>query len=91
MDYQLMFLGVSRVHGGVATVEPHKGRRVPILLWVISPDCEVAMDRYEGWPTLYRKESLPISGITWLRNDITDMPAEITEMPAVITDKGLDV
>jgi hypothetical protein len=83
MDYQLMFLGTSR-GCGVATVEPCKGRRVPILLWAISPDCEVALDRYEGWPTLYRKETLPVSGITWMLNDITAMPADVTEVPAMI-------
>ena len=84
MDYQLMFLGVSRGRGGVATVEPRKGRRVPILLWAIDPDCEEALDRYEGWPTLYRKETLPVKGITWMLNNITDMPAEVTEAPAMI-------
>jgi hypothetical protein len=49
----------------------------------ISPDCEVALDHYEGWPTLYRKETLPISGITWMLNDITAMPAEVIEIPAM--------
>ena len=84
MDYQLMFLGVSRGRGGVATVEPRKGRRVPILLWAISPACEDALDTYEGWPTLYRKETLPIKSITWMPNDITDMPADVNEVPAMI-------
>ena len=67
----------------MATVEPHKGRRVPILLWAISPDCEVALDRYEGWSSLYRKETLPVRGITWMLNDITAMPADVTEVPAM--------
>jgi hypothetical protein len=84
MDYQLMFLGVSKGRGGVATVEPYKGRRVPILLWAISPACEDALDTYEGWPTLYRKETLPINGIIWMQNDITAMPMEVTEVPSMI-------
>lgn len=84
MDYQLMFLGTSSKGCGVATVEPHKGHRVPILLWAISSDCEVALDHYEGWPTLYQKEMLPVSGITWMQNDFADMPAEVTEVPAMI-------
>ena len=84
MDYQLAFLGISRKHGGVATVDPRKGRRVPILLWAIDPECEKALDRYEGYPTLYRKETLPISGITWMQNGITDLPEEVTEVPAMI-------
>jgi hypothetical protein len=83
MDYQLMFLGTTIRDCGVATVEPHKGRRVPILLWAISPDCEKTLDRCEGWPTLYRKETLPISGITWMLNDITAMPVDVTEVPAM--------
>ena len=83
MDYQLMFLSNSGGYG-VATVEPCRGRRVPILLWAIDPACEEALDRYEGWPYLYRKETLPVSGITWMLNDITDMPAEVTEVPAMI-------
>ncbi len=83
MDYQLMFQGVSGGRG-VATVEPYKGRRVPILLWAISPDCEVALDRYEGYPTLYRKETLPVAGIEWLPSEITAMPADVTEVPAMI-------
>ena len=82
-DYQLMFLGVSRGRSGVATVEPRKGRRVPILLWAISPDCEEALDHYEGWPVLYRKEMLPVKGITWMFKDITAMPMEVTEVPAM--------
>ena len=61
-----------------------KGRRVPILLWAISPDCEEALDAYEGWPTLYRKETLPVKGITWMLNDITAMPAGVTEVSAMI-------
>lgn len=83
MDHQLAFQGLSAGRG-VATVEPHKGRRVPILLWAISPDCEVALDRYEGYPTLYRKETLPMAGIAWMPNEITAMPADVTEVPAMI-------
>ena len=84
MDYQLAFLGTSVRGCGVATVEPRKGRRVPILLWAIDPECEKALNRYEGHPTLYRKETLLITGITWTQNDITEMPAEVTEVPAMI-------
>ena len=83
MDHQLAFQGIPGGRG-VATVEQHKGRRVPILLWAIDPDCEEALDRYEGYPTLYRKETLPVAGITWLPNEITSMPADVTEVPAMI-------
>lgn len=66
MDYHLLFRGPGR--GGVASVEPRKGRRVPILLWAISEECEKALDRYEGYPSLYRKETVKVEGIEWLPN-----------------------
>ena len=33
---------------------------VPVLLWEITPRCEEALDRYEGWPRLYRKETVTV-------------------------------
>lgn len=57
-DWQLLFRGP---HGGaVATVEPYKGSSVPVLVWEISEADENALDRYEGWPYLYRKEIVKI-------------------------------
>ena len=53
--YRLMF---RRKSGAVATVEPMEGCSVPVLLWEITPRCEEALDCYEGWPRLYRKETL---------------------------------
>ena len=49
LDYELEFRGV-------ATIVPKKGASVPILLWEISPQDEKALDCYEGFPNLYRKE-----------------------------------
>lgn len=57
-DYELLFRGGKR--GAVATVEPLQGFSVPILLWKIRPADEQALDRYEGFPYLYRKEILPV-------------------------------
>ena len=49
-------------HGGaVATVEPHKGGKVPVLAWEITPTDELALDRYDGFPYLYRKEKVKIN------------------------------
>ncbi|WP_456298140.1 gamma-glutamylcyclotransferase family protein [Anaerocolumna sedimenticola] len=33
---------------------------MPVLVWEITPADETALDRYEGWPFLYRKETLKI-------------------------------
>lgn len=45
----------------VATVERERGCEVPVLVWKIQPQDERALDRYEGWPFLYRKETLRIT------------------------------
>ena len=57
-DYKLLFRGWRS--GGVATVEPSPGDTVPVLLWSITPACEAALDRYEGFPRLYRKETVTV-------------------------------
>lgn len=48
-DYELEFRGV-------ATIVPKKGSEVPVLIWEIGQLDEVALDRYEGFPSLYGKE-----------------------------------
>ncbi len=57
-DYRLLFRG--GYGGSVATVEPLKGKTVPCLLWEITPADEAALDRYEGFPFLYRKETVKV-------------------------------
>lgn len=57
-DWRLLFKGP---HGGaVATVEPSKGAGVPVLMWEITEADEAALNRYEGWPYLYHKETVEI-------------------------------
>ena len=41
---------------GAATIERCKGFHVSVLIWDIQPRGEAALDIYEGWPHLYRKE-----------------------------------
>lgn len=57
-NYRLLFRG-SRA-AAVATVEPMKGRSVPALIWKIAPADEAALDRYEGFPYFYRKETVRV-------------------------------
>ena len=52
--WRLLFRGGNR--GAVATIEPFKGGSVPVLVWEITPACEKALDRYEGFPHFYDKE-----------------------------------
>lgn len=53
-----MFRG--RNGGAYATIEKAKGRSVPVLAWEISQSDETALDRYERWPELYRKERVKV-------------------------------
>ncbi len=54
-DYELLFRG-----SGVATIGPKEGSTVHGLLWRITPQCERSLDRYEGYPHLYGKESVTV-------------------------------
>ena len=58
-NWKLWFRGGNG--GAVATVKRERGREVPVLVWRIQPQDERALDRYEGWPFLYRKETLRIT------------------------------
>lgn len=57
-DYELFFRGGRK--SSVATVEPLKGSSVPVLLWKLKERDLQALDRYEGYPSFYRKEILPV-------------------------------
>lgn len=52
-DYALAFRG-----NGVATIVPREGAHVTGLVWRITPACEKALDRYEGWPSFYGKSQI---------------------------------
>lgn len=62
-DYQLMFKGSKT--GSYLTIEPEEGCSVPVGVWEVSEADELALDRYEGFPTFYYKKELelPITGI----------------------------
>lgn len=52
-DYKLTFRRV-------ATIEPVKGAVTPVGVWEVSPTDERALDIYEGYPHLYRKETIDV-------------------------------
>ena len=62
-------MGSMTLHGwklkfsGVADVAKSKNDTVPLGLYRITEDCENALDIYEGYPYLYRKEILTVNGI----------------------------
>ena len=45
---------------GFATVAPKKGSTVHGLVWKITPNCEQSLDRYEGYPRHYTKETVTV-------------------------------
>lgn len=58
-NWRLWFRGGD--HSAVATIKRERGFKVPVLVWRIQPQDELALDRYEGWPHLYRKETLRLT------------------------------
>lgn len=56
--WRLIFRGGEQM--AVATVERERGCKVPVLVWKLTPADERALDRYEGYPHLYRKEHLRV-------------------------------
>jgi gamma-glutamylcyclotransferase (GGCT)/AIG2-like uncharacterized protein YtfP len=72
--WRLLFRGADAC--AVATVERDKDGSVPILLWEITPADENALDQYEGWPVLYRKENIhiemngkPVKAMIYIMNE----------------------
>lgn len=50
-DYELEFRGV-------ATIVPSKGATVPVLIWGLDERDLPTLNRYEGYPRLYRQEEM---------------------------------
>ena len=67
-DYELEFRGV-------ATIVPNKGATVPVLIWELDERDLPVLNRYEGWPRLYRQETMSfelngreVEGMAYLMN-----------------------
>lgn len=58
-NWRLWFRGQNR--NAVATIEREQGFKVPVFVWWLQPDDEAALDHYEGFPFLYRKETLRVT------------------------------
>lgn len=56
--WRLRFRG--RTGRGVATIERAEGGTVPLLIFMVQPEDEISLDRYEGFPRLYRKEEVDV-------------------------------
>ena len=54
--FKLRFKGAK--NNAIATIEPSPEDLVPVTIWEIFPNDERNLDVYEGYPRLYRKETL---------------------------------
>ena len=63
-NYRLVFRGV-------ADIVPDGASVCPVALWKITPNCLNALDRLEGYPTLYGRERLNGGWITYQMRDTT--------------------
>lgn len=52
-DYQLVFRRV-------ADIEYSRGLTVPVGLWRVTDECMDALDRYEGYPSLYERTIIQV-------------------------------
>ena len=55
-----MLKGYELEFRGVATIVPKENAEVPVLIWEIDGRDEHSLDKYEGFPNLYRKELFEI-------------------------------
>jgi hypothetical protein len=58
-NYELRFKGFP--NSAFATIAPKPGAAVPVALWKIRPKDELSLDRYEGCPSHYYKENIPVT------------------------------
>ena len=58
-DHELTFCS-QNPSSGVANIRPKEGCHVDGVLWRITQDCEKSLDRYEGYPHLYGKETIHV-------------------------------
>lgn len=45
---------------GLLTIQPREGRKVPLGIWSIDTEDEYMLDRYEGAPKVYSKETMTL-------------------------------
>ncbi len=64
-----------------ATIAPREGNTVHGLLWEITPQCEQALNHYEGFPSFYDKEQVTVQ---------TQSGKKVTVMAYVMTDRYKD-
>ena len=57
-NYELQFKG--HPNNAFATIAAKTGAFVPVAVWEIQPKDEMSLDRYEGYPSHYFKQNVPV-------------------------------
>lgn len=57
-DHELQFKGRSDC--AFATIAPSEGNAVPVAVWELKESDEKSLDRYEGFPSHYFKQEIPV-------------------------------
>lgn len=56
--WELLFKGSKT--GSYLTIEQSKNGSVPVVIWEVTERDEIALDRYEGFPTFYYKKDIKL-------------------------------
>ena len=74
-NMQLLFKGSKT--GSYLTVEKKYGSKVPVGVWAISDEDEMALDLYEGYPNFYYKQILKLRVYDFLHHKAQNVEALI--------------
>lgn len=58
-NWELLYKGHK--NNSHATIGRKKGKKVPVLVWEITPSDEHQLDIYEGFPTYYYKQNIMVT------------------------------
>lgn len=92
-NYKLVFVGWSRQwRGGVASIRPFRGERVPGAVYEVSDRNLRRLDSYEGYPRSYTRLNVtvfdeggePIKAITYIKSGQSDEAQPSKEYLALI-------
>jgi len=92
-NYKLVFVGWSRQwRGGVVSIRPFRGERVPGAIYEVSDRNLRRLDSYEGYPRSYTRLNVtvfdeggePIKAITYIKSGQSDEAQPSKEYLALI-------
>lgn len=92
-NYKLVFVGWSRKwRGGVASIRPFRGERVPGAIYEVSESDLRRLDRYEGYPadydrikvTVFDEDGNAVEAVTYIKPKPAEETAPSKEYLALV-------